>query len=176
MKTISLTPVQLQWCYEKAWDRFVKYDGNPHENYHNSDHSHRLGFVGELATYYLLKRNGVSVKANFNSDDTLPDLVSNSRSIEIKTWAEHNWDFYGRCVSERQYPKIKDYSFIIWVTAPHLPEEVPDENWPVTIRGYSTPSDFAGVEPREMGPRKILNRQLPPSAIRDIDILMASLR
>lgn len=174
MNCVTLNKEQLQWCYKKAWERYNKYLGNTGERYHNTDHGHRLGYVGELAVYYFLHRNGVpDVQAHFHEDDRLPDLTARGRDIEVKTWTDYNWDFYGRCIAEAQLPLIQNKHYIIWATTPHLPDEVED-NHTVTIKGYSLPVDFENMQPKNMGPRQILNRQV--NGVRDIGILLGNLR
>lgn len=166
MRQITLTTEQIAWCRNVASKRYSRNANNQYAKYENTESSHLVGTLGELGVCILLRQEGIpDVKPNFHANDSLPDIEANGKKIEVKTWSDEHWAFFGRCIQEMQYEKVRKMDYIIWASV-----------WEstVVIHGYSYPWDFEYITPFEMGPKKVLNRQI--SSVRDIGIMLSILR
>lgn len=162
---IVITSEQFTKASIKAAEAQKRYGGDEWAAYHNTFEGQLLGKMGEIGVYQFLIDQGIrGVVPAFESDNRLPDIIirhTDGRviTIEVKTWTDEYWCTLGRCISERQYEKIKGYDYIVWVTG--YPPMVERDSYTFAIEGFSRPIQFADIAPQPTGRSGVVNRQLP---------------
>ena len=153
-------------------DVFRSYRGH----YNNNFESHLRGKIGEIAVARWMKENGMALDNAFEDVSRLREAdiqVNGAFRADVKTWSQHFWDDYGRCVSVQQLPKLlQKADVIIWCICP---EEL-QPGMTVMLRGWNTMDDVQQSPMRWTGPpsrRQVFNHQLDEGDIRSTASLLS---
>jgi hypothetical protein len=146
------------------------------EHYANTPWKHKVGKLGELGCALALAERGVAVVEIFRDPqrENEADLLADQWRLEVKTWSERFWGPGGRCVRPNQLPDVsRKADGIVWCTV----EGRLDEGR-LFVRGWSTPDDVAGTEPRitTAGQQSYLNHQVKEEYLRDFEDLLSQIR
>lgn len=153
-------------------DSFLKYqESNGH--YNNTQHSHLIGKLGELAVECWFQDKCESSDplevlewqwANIDSAFRFPhrehdyDISYQGTRYEVKTWSLVHWEKWGRCVAKNQMPALlRKADRIIWCTYDH-------EKNLVELHGWNQPATLSSIPTKDTGPangRKVTNHQVP---------------
>jgi hypothetical protein len=172
---IQLAAEEVELAQKLGAATHEKYKGNL-GHYRNLPRSHLVGKLGEMAVDKWLQSEGFDPDAAYKDPEREgePDLIVAGNGLEVKTWRAETWPDWGRCVTPYQLKGIEKRAVaIVWVIVDDEREPVPAE-----LPGWSTPQDAPGVETRMTGPesRQVLNHQVEPDALRDLESLTALLR
>jgi hypothetical protein len=145
-------------------------------HYRNLERSHRVGKLGEVAVEQWLRSQGFDPDAAYKdpSREREPDLIVETRGVEVKSWRPETWIEWGRCVTPAQMPGMeRKAQAIVWTV-------VEDELDParVEVAGWSSPEEVAATELRPTGPprKPIMNHQVDLDELRDLSELVEFLR